>query len=280
MIHNEDGFTGSGGCSIYYQGWAPEAAPRALLLVSHGLGEHSARYQSLARHFVGHDYAVAALDHNGHGYSEGIPGFVPTFDDYVADLGLFHEILVERYPEVPIILLGHSMGGLVAGRYLLRAQERFVGAVLSGAAVRTGQQPGPTTLLLIRLLAMLTPRLGLTALDPAGVSRDPEVVRKYVEDPQVLHGKLSARLLSEFFASMAQLEREAGDLKLPLLILHGGEDRMVSPEGSKFLYETARSDDKTLKVYPGLYHEIFNEPERDEILADVLNWCEQHLDAA
>jgi alpha-beta hydrolase superfamily lysophospholipase len=277
MIHREDRFTGVGGRSIYWQSWAPEAGPRALLLVSHGLGEHSGRYQSLASYFVGHNFAVAALDHNGHGYSEGIPGFVASFADYVSDLGQFHEAVVPRFPGVPVFLVGHSMGGLVGGTYLLRSQDRFQGVILSGLAIRTADHPGPVLQSLIRLLAVLVPRLGLTALDPAGVCRDPEVVRKYTEDPQVFHGKLTARLLREFFAGMARLENEAGDLALPMLVLHGGDDNMVSPESSEILYTRARSEDKTLKIYPGLYHEIFNEPEKDDVLAEVLDWCENRL---
>lgn len=279
MIHTEDRFTGAGGRSIYYQWWAPEAAPRALLLVSHGLGEHSARYESFARYFVGHDYAVAALDHNGHGYSEGLPGYVEAFDDYVSDLGRFQEAVVVRYPDVPVFLVGHSMGGLVAGTSLLRSQDGYCGVILSGLALRTADHPGALLQFLIRLLAVLLPRLGLTALDPAGVCRDPEVVRKYIEDPRVFHGKLSARLLREFFAGMAKLENEAGALSLPMLVMHGGDDSMVSPEGSEILYTRASSDDKTLKIYPGLYHEIFNEPEKDEVLAEVLSWCEKRLGA-
>jgi alpha-beta hydrolase superfamily lysophospholipase len=277
VIHSENRFTGAGGRSIYYQSWVPESAPRAVLLVSHGLGEHSSRYQSLARHFVGREYAVAALDHSGHGYSEGIPGYVEAFGDYVSDLGQCHDIFQERYGDLPTFLLGHSMGGLVGACYLRGAQHRFAGAVLSGPALRTGQQPGQFLLFVIRVLATLTPRLGLTALDPAGVSRDPEVVREYIEDPQVLHGKLSARLLREFFAAMDTLEKEAGTLDLPLFILHGGDDSMVLPEGSELFYRLVSSRDKTLKIYPGLYHEVFNEPERDDILAEVLGWCEKRL---
>lgn len=277
MIHSEDRFTGIGGRSIYWQSWAPESTPRALLLVSHGLGEHSARYRSLARYFVGHGYALAALDHNGHGYSEGIPGFVAAFDDYVADLARFHAILVQRYPDVPVFLLGHSMGGLIGGCYLLGAQDRFRGVILSGVAIRTAEHPGPVLQALIRLLAVVTPRLGLTGLDPAGISRDPAVVREYTDDPQVYHGKLTARLLSEFFSAMATLEGKAGTLELPMLVMHGGEDSMVSPEGSRLLHTAASSDDKTLKILPGLYHEIFNEPEKDEVLRAVLDWCEERL---
>jgi len=241
------------------------------------MGEHSARYQALARFFVGYGCAVAGLDHNGHGRSAGRPGDVRAFDDYVSDLARCHGILAERYPGLPVFLLGHSMGGLVAGCYLLEAQQRFAGAILSGAAIRTAGHPGKVLLLIIRVLALLAPRLGLKQLDAKGVSRDPEVVRQYAADPLVYHGRLGARLLREFFSAIGRLERQASNLTLPLLILHGGEDSMVVPEGSRLLYDRAGARDKTLKIYPGLFHEIFNEPEREAVLLDVVNWIDAHL---
>ena len=277
MRHSEDRFKGARGRAIYFQCWEPQSTPRALVLVSHGLGEHSARYRFLAHYFTTQGYAVAALDHNGHGCSAGIPGDVRAFDDYVADLARLREVLARRYTGVPIFLLGHSMGGLVTGCYLLQAQQGLTGAVLSGTAIRTAGHPGGGLLLLIRMLAWLVPRLGLKKLDADGVSRDPGVVRQYEADPLVYHGRLGARLLREFFAGIARVEKRASSLTLPLLILHGGDDAMTLPEGSRILYARAGSSDKTLKIYPGLFHEIFNEPEREEVLGDVLNWCNARL---
>jgi len=279
MKHSDGRFTGTGGRSIYFQCWEPELAPRAVLLVAHGAGEHSARYQPLALFFTGYNYAVAALDHNGHGYSEGRPGHVNAFGDYLHDLAMFHRQLATRFPGVPMFLLGHSMGGLITSNYLLRHQEDFVGGILSGPAIKTDLQPGRVQMLLLRLLALLTPRLGMLKLNAQGVSRDPEVVRKYVEDPLVFHGKMSARMLRELFAGMGAIQAGAANITLPMLLLHGGADVMTAPEGSRFLYEHIGSSDKTLTIYPGLYHEIFNEPESAEVLAQILGWCETRLGA-
>ena len=135
-------------------------------------------------------------------------------------------------------------------------------------------------MLLLRLLALLVPRLGMLKLNAEGVSRDPEVVRKYIEDPLVFHGKMSARMLRELFAGMSAIQAGAASITLPMLLLHGGADVMTAPEGSRFLYEHIGSSDKTLKIYPGLYHEILNEPERAEVLAEILDWCETRLGAA
>ncbi|MCB1706288.1 MAG: lysophospholipase [Halioglobus sp.] len=277
MKHSEGRFTGAGGRSIYYQCWEPQATPRAVLLLVHGAGEHSGRYRSLAQFFAGHNFAVAALDHNGHGYSEGVPGHVTKFEDYLHDLGVFHRQVVERFNGLPIVLIGHSMGGLIASLYLLRHQLEFVAAVLSGPAIKTDPEPGPLQMTLLRLLACITPRLRMLRLDAQGVSRDTTVVRDYVEDPLVFHGKMSARMLRELFAGMQAIQTGAAGITLPMLILHGGDDAMTAPEGSRFLYRHIGSSDKTLKIYPGLYHEIFNEPERAEVLADVLSWCETRL---
>ncbi len=277
MKHSDGRFTGAGERSIYFQCWEPELTPRAVLLVVHGLGEHSARYQPLALYFTGNNYAVAALDHNGHGYSEGRPGYVDAFGDYLADLSLFHRQLATRFTGVPVFLLGHSMGGLIASNYLLHHQKDFVGGILSGPAIMSDLQPGRVQMWLLRLLALLTPRLGMLKLDARGVSRDPEVVRKYVEDPLVFHGKVSARLVRELFAGMTAIQAGASTITLPMLILHGGADVLAAPAGSRFLYEHIRSGDKSLTIYPGLYHEIFNEPEHAEVFARILQWCDSQL---
>ena len=169
------------------------------------------------------------------------------------------------------------MGGLISSLYLLQHQDAFVGCVLSGPAIKTDIEPPWIQLQLIRLLSALAPRLGVLQLDANGVSRDPAEVDKYVNDPLVNHDKMTARKVSELFKGMNQIQAEAGRISLPLLLLHGGDDAMTAPEGSRFLHDHVGSQDKTLKIYPGLYHEIFNEPERGEIFAEVLAWCDQHL---
>jgi alpha-beta hydrolase superfamily lysophospholipase len=172
------------------------------------------------------------------------------------------------------------MGGLITSNYLLHHQKEFLGGILSGPAIKTDLQPGPVQMQLLRLLALLVPRLGMLKLNADGISRDPEVVRKYIEDPLVFHGKMTARMLRELFAGMSKIQAGAARITLPLLLLHGGADVMTAPEGSRFLYEHIGSSDKTLKIYPGLYHEILNEPERAEVLAHMLEWIETRLGAA
>lgn len=280
MKHSDGRFKGCGGRSIYFQCWRPEVAPRGIILLAHGAGEHSARYQNLAQFFAGHNYTLAALDHTGHGNSDGVSGHVASFEDYLHDMAIFHRKMAECFTGVPMIFLGHSMGGLIGCNYLLRHQNEFVGAVLSGCAIKTDLEPGFVQMTLLRLLALLAPRLGMLKLNAEGVSRDPDVVRDYLADPLVFQGKMSARMLRELFAGMHAVQAEAEGITLPILILHGGADSMTSPDGSRFLHENIGSADKTLNIYPGLYHEIFNEPERTRVLDDVLAWCDARLAAS
>lgn len=276
MKQSEGYFKGAGDSRIYCRYWLPDGSPRALLLIAHGAGEHCGRYAHFAGYLVSQGYAVAGLDHIGHGQSTGEGAHVDNFDLHLETLELFRQQLAAEFPDIPHFLLGHSMGGLIASSYLLQHQAQFAGCVLSGPVVTTEIDPGPLQMVLVRLLSRLLPRMGVLQLDAGGVSRDPEEVRKYREDPLVHQGKLSARLMTELFRYMEIIQTRAGEITLPLLVLHGGADAMTAPAGSKLLYERANSADKTLKIYPGLYHEILNEPEKEEIYADIVAWLDRH----
>ncbi len=280
MQDMEGHFTGAAGRTIFYRCWEPMGDPKALLLIAHGAGEHSGRYQQLAQQFCSRGFAVVALDHNGHGQSEGTPGYVEGFEDYVQDLETLRQLVVSRFAEVPLFLLGHSMGGMIAGNYLPEHQQHFAGCVMSGALVRVPEEPGLIERIMIKILAVIAPRLGVLGLDPANVSRDPEVVRLYAQDPLVFHGKMSARMVRELFAGMRSLLDTAGQLSLPLLILHGTDDVLTAPSGSQLLHDSVASQDKTLTLYPNLYHEIFNEPGGETVINEALTWCEARLAAA
>lgn len=277
MKHQDGTFPISGEQSIYYQYWCPQEPAKAVIVLVHGAGEHGARYARFAEHFTQYGYAVAVLDHLGHGRSHGTPGHIDSFDDYLQTLRIFHRRVSDDFPELPVFLLGHSMGGLISSNYLLEHQAEFVGCILSGPAIKTDLEPGLLQMWLIRTLALLFPRTGALQLDANGVSRDPAEVELYVNDPLVHHGKMSARKLRELFNAMHNVQARASEISLPMLLLHGGQDTMASPEGSRFLHDHISSTDKTLKIYPGLYHEIFNEPEREQVFADVLHWLEQRM---
>lgn len=277
MKHAEGKLSGARGLSIYYQYWTPDSAAKAVLLIVHGAGEHSARYKQLARYFCDQGYAVAALDHTGHGKSEGSYGHVEHFDDFVTTVAIFQRQVSAEFPGVPLILVGHSMGGLISSLYLLEHQREFIGCVLSGPAIKTDIEPGFLQMLLIKCLSAVAPRAGVLQLDANGVSRDPAVVADYIADPLVNHGKMTARMVAELFKALHHIQANAKGITLPLLLLHGGEDLMASPAGSQFLHDNVGSVDNTLRIYPDLYHEIFNEPEQQDIFAEMLEWCDDHV---
>jgi alpha-beta hydrolase superfamily lysophospholipase len=277
MQQTQGHFTGARDASIFYQYWKPDTDARAVILIAHGAAEHSGRYQRFAQHFVGLGYAVAALDHYGHGHSEGERCCIKAFSDYTDTLEIFRQQVERDIPGLPVILLGHSLGGLISTRYLLDKQDSLAGCILSGPAIKTDLQPPLLQILLIKFFSLVAPNMGVLQLDASGVSRDPAEVEKYVNDPLNYSGKLSARLVAQLFATMSAVQARAAEIFVPMLILHGEADAMASAEGSRFLNEQVSSTDKTLKIYPDLYHEIFNEPERLQVFADIEHWLDALL---
>lgn len=274
MEHRDGFIAGVRDSTIYYQCWQPETESRAVLLVVHGLAEHSGRYMNVVNHFVPLGYAVYGLDHIGHGKSEGTRVFVNRFADYTDTLKLYFDAIRLEHPDKPVFLVGHSMGGLIGALYLLEHQDELTGAVLSGPLVKMAGDISPVVVFMGKLLSAVAPKAGLTALAAEGISRDPAVVQAYVNDPLVYTGKITARLAGELVAATQRLTAEAAKITLPLLIVQGSEDKLVDPAGAKLLYDTVSSTDKTLKVYEGFYHEVFNEPERAQVLNDVEAWLQ------
>jgi alpha-beta hydrolase superfamily lysophospholipase len=176
-----------------------------------------------------------------------------------------------------IFLLGHSMGGLIASYYLIEHQDDFQGAIISAPSIKVSDSISKATIIMGKILSALTPSAGILALDANAISRDPEVVAAYINDPLVFNGKTTARLAAELLRAMLHVTAGAEKINLPFIVLQGSDDKLVDPEGAQLLYEKAASKDKTLKVYEGLYHEVFNEPERDLVLKDVEYWLEQHI---
>ena len=276
MKHEDGFFKGVRGAKTYYQYWLPDADPRAVILISHGLAEHSGRYMNVVNHLVPHGYALYSLDHYGHGRSDGTRVYVKSFSDFTDVLSGYLSMVNKWQPDKPIFLLGHSMGSLIAAVFLLDHQSAFAGAILSGPSVVVPKNVSRATITMARMLSTIAPKVGLMALDARGLSRDQSVVRAYIDDPLVYTGKTTARLGYELLKAMGSVTREASKITLTIMILQGGADRLVDPDGARMLYETVGSTDKTLKIYDSLYHEVFNEPEHDQVLGDVEAWLEKH----
>ncbi|MFT5537546.1 MAG: alpha-beta hydrolase superfamily lysophospholipase [Parasphingorhabdus sp.] len=265
------------GTKLHLQKWLPDDHPKAIILLVHGYAEHAGRYQYFAEHCVGKGYAVFAVDHWGHGQSDGTPGYVPDFSVFHDGVDQLVACARQDFPELPLMLVGHSMGGLISATYLLSNQSRFAACVLSGPAIKAAEEPSAFLKAISGFLSRFFPKLGVLELDPNGVSRDPQVVADYLADPLVYNGKMRARLAAEMLNNMTKIQQNAGQISLPILMLHGEKDSLAAAEGSKFLDSKISSSDKTLIIYPELFHEIFNEPEKDKVLNDMTDWLDKQL---
>jgi acylglycerol lipase len=263
--------TGAGGRRTFWRTWTPDDAPPAVVVLAHGAGEHSGRYEHVAERLVDAGYAVYALDHRGHGRSDGPRALIERVDLAVADLDQLVVLAVVANPGVPVFLLGHSMGAMIGLRYTAIHQDRLAGLILSGALAALEEVPAALRMI-GKLLSAVAPRTPLIAIDPSLLSRDPAVVEAYRRDPLVHHGKLPARTAAEIADTVEALPGTVGVITVPALILYGTADRLCPPAGSVMLGERVGSADRTVKAYDGLFHEIFNEPEREAVLDDVCGW--------
>ena len=275
MNHREGFIESITGARLYHQAWLPEGSPRACIVLVHGLAEHSGRYAKLVDHLVPLGYAVFGLDHIGHGKSEGTRVFVRAFSEFTSALESFVTYVSESYAQRPFFLYAHSVGALIAANTLLDYDIDVAGSIFSGPCVKVPTSVSAATVTMAKILSRLAPKLGISEVDARGVSRDPAEVRAYLDDPLVYNGKTTARLACELLKAMRRVHAEAGLITIPTLILQGGCDSIVDPDGAVMLHDVIGSRDKTLKVYDGLYHEIHNEPEHQRVLSDVAAWLEE-----
>jgi acylglycerol lipase len=241
-------------------------------VLSHGLSEHSGRYEHVAAGLNRRGYSLWALDHRGHGRSAGPRVLIERFEDLVADLDAFLELASgERGGRRPV-LFGHSMGGCVATGYAIRHPEKLALLVLSNPLATVKTAPG--TVAVGRVLSRIAPRLGIYSVDAEGVSRDPDEVRKYVEDPLNFHGKVPARTVAGLGDEVVTFPEQASRITVPTLIMYSTTDPIVAPSGSEMLAERVAAEDVTLRNWEGLRHEILNEPERDEVIGEIADWLD------
>jgi acylglycerol lipase len=262
---------------IYYQAWLPDGEAKAALQLIHGLGSHSGRYMNVVGYLVPRGIAVYGHDHLGHGKSGGARGMIERFEDLTGTIAPCRDKIRNRLPEKPVFLFGHSMGGLIATHQLIDRQSDYQGAILSAPALKIQEGISPLQIIASQILARVAPRAGLLRLDPNHLSHDPEVVNAYRNDPLVFHGRTPARLAVKLMNAMQQAAQRMETITLPLLIFLGSRETIVNPGGAQMLYDGAGSKDKTFRIYEGLYHETFNEPERARVLGDIAVWLESHI---
>ncbi len=276
MKHEEGFFSGVDNTELYYQSWQPDEPARAVLVIAHGLGEHSGRYQNVVKALVPQGYAIYALDHRGYGRSPGQRGHINEWAEYREDLRQFVQMVQEKEAERPLFLMGHSMGGCIALNYAEDYPGGLQGVVASAPAV--GKLDIPTALAVMsKLLSSVWPSMSVSSgLDVEAISRDTAVIETYQNDPLV-HDKGTPRLATELDKAAQETLARANTFQPPLLLIHGDADRLVNVQNTREFYTAVPHNDKTLIIYEGGYHESHNDLHKDEMLADLTVWLEEHL---
>ncbi|MFE4104899.1 alpha/beta hydrolase [Almyronema epifaneia] len=275
-MRQDSHFTAARGTQLYYQLWLPAKVRGGVILV-HGIGEHSGRYEGLVQPLCQAGFAVASFDHPGHGRSPGQRGHIERWQDYQTNLKLFFQLVSTQLPQQPLFLYGHSLGALIALDYSLQSPQ-LAGLIISGTPVRpAGRFGNPVLIAIARLLSQVWPTLTFkTQLDPSLLSRDPALRQQYLHDPLV-HSAVTARWGTESLKAIARIKQQAAKVCCPVLMLHGEADQISLLAPSLQFFEDLGSADKTLKVYPGGYHEPHNDCDRAQVASDVITWLEQHL---
>jgi alpha-beta hydrolase superfamily lysophospholipase len=261
---------------LYGQYWAPEEPIRAVICLVHGMGEHSGRYAHVAEFFNRNGIAVVAMDHRGHGRSQGKKGHTPSYNHLLNDVGALLKTAENTFPGKPVFLYGHSMGANLVLNYAIRNNPVVKGIISTSAYLKLAFDPPAWKVKLGKLSAGILPGLTqATGLDTKAISRDPEEVKKYENDPLV-HDKMSAAFfVNVHFAGPYAIEH-AAELKIPTLIMHGTADKLTSAEGTKE-FAGKSGPNVELKLWNGLYHEMQNEPEKEEVFKYTLNWINHQL---
>lgn len=250
--------------------------PRAVIFLVHGMGEHAKRYAHVIEYFKNVNIATVAIDLRGHGNSEGQRGHMPSFDHMMHDLTLSLAHVTNDYKGIPVILYGHSMGGNLILNYLLRNSDGVIGAIATGPYLRLGFDPPKWKVLLAKLSANVYPALSQpTGLERVALALSPQIIDEYENDPLV-HDRMTASFFINIHQAGINAIARSKELEIPILLMHGSEDRLTSPEGSKDFHANAGSN-VTFHLLEGLYHEVHNEPEKNQVFKIQLEWIEALL---
>ena len=261
------------GLELFAHAFPPENDPKAVVCMVHGHGEHVERYEHVAAAFNKAGYALIGFDHRGHGRSEGKRGHTPSYDALLDDITAFITEVNAYYPDLPHFVYGHSMGGNLVLNYLLRRNPTCKGAIATGPWIKLAFEPPAIQVSLGKTMDKLFPAFILNSgLETDAISRDADVVQRYIDDPLV-HDKISARLFVGMYESGLWSLDQAKNFSHPLLLMHGSADRITSAEASREFAEKA-GENVTLKIWDGFYHEIHNEPEKEEVFKTIIDWLD------
>lgn len=271
----EGNFEGVGGIKIFTREWQPAVKPHGVVVISHGLNSHSGHYEWAAQQLTSKGLAVYAMDHRGRGRSEGERFFVEKFSDWTDDLATFIDLVKSQEPGLPVFLLGHSAGGVIACGYVLEHQDELAGLICEDFAYRV---PVPNIVLAaVKGVSHVAPHAHVFKLKNADFSRDPAVVAAMNADPLIANESQPAETMAELARADELLEKSFRRITLPILILHGSADKVTKPSGSQEFYEKAASSDKTLKLYDGHVHDLLADLGKQQVMADIQEWIDAHL---
>jgi len=277
MQHYEFGWKNPSGKQIYAQGWMPTGKPKGVILLQHGLGEHSGRYLHVAQFFTSKGFAFLANDHSGHGKSKGKRGHVAKFEHLFDNIVQLHSEATRKYSDLPVFLYGHSLGGSIVLNYLLEHPKNGLkGIIATSPALETAFTPPAFKVALGKIMRNIYGAyLENNGLEVNHISRDPKVVQDYINDPLV-HPKISAELgISTLERGKLAIEK-VGKIHIPVLLMHGSDDKITAAAGSQKFVDKAQGD-ITFKLWEGLYHETHNEPEKEEVFAYFLDWVQSKM---
>ncbi len=276
MEHKEDYFTGLENLKIFYQSWIPKN-PKAVVQIIHGGFEHTGRYKHVVERLTSESFMIYGNDHRGHGKSEGKRNHIKSFDEYREDSYTLTKMIKKNHPNLPIFILGHSVGSCVAQRYALKHQEEIKGIILSGSGTGIGIVPSYLRII-ARIMAKIYPTFKAPSnLDPNELSHDPESIADYTSDPLINYKTATAAMGLAFMNHYAEIKSKIGDITIPVLIQKGELDETVV--GIDELISDLKTEDKTVKIYEGGKHEMYTEikEKRDVALTDLVEWLNSHL---
>ena len=277
MSRLEGTFSGSHGVSLFYQAWYPPGMAKAVVALVHGFGEHCDRYCTVTTALTQAGYAVFGFDNQGHGRSEGQRGHINRWQDYRDNVSAFLAKVRHHEPSLPLFVLGHSLGGLIVLDFALMSPAGLSGIVISGPPIRPVGIAKPYLVAIARILSGVWPRFTMNVGTGAqSLSRDPDVVQQIQNDP-LKHSMATVRWGTECLVAIAAVRRNISQLQVPILLVHGSADKVNDVQGSEEIFERITTTDKTLKIYPGSYHEPHNDLDRNQVMNDLVHWLDEHL---
>lgn len=263
------------GVNLYFQGWQTEEKPKGVICLVHGLGEHSGRYSAWATLLNRAEYSVLAFDLRGHGKSEGQRGHVSSYKDYFEEIEILLREAKLRFPGIPCFLYGHSLGAIIVVNYVLHQKPQVNGVVITALSHKSSLQKQKEKIMIAKVLGAIAPTLSMdTGLVPSTISKDPEIVSRYVNDPLV-HHKSSLGWGKNTLEAISWSELHASEWTLPVLFMHGELDQLGFAEGSREFAGKIKGD-CTVKIWTGLLHEVHNEPEKELVFSYLREWLDKH----